>query len=342
MRTDEFDFHLPSQLIAQLPAEPRDSSRLLHFGRATGEVAHRAFSDLTRLLNAGDLLVFNDAKVMPARFTLIKPTGGRVRGLFLEEPGPGEWLALLKGLGPMHAGRIHRFDGYEAAAARVVESFKGGQYRLEVEGPDAATLLAAAGSVPLPPYIRGGQGGPLDRERYQTVYAATPGSVAAPTAGLHFTRELLARLDAANIRRTTLTLHVGLGTFRPVNAERLEDHQMHAERYVIPPSAASAINDAKQAGRRVIAVGTTVARVLESQSADRSIEPTHGQTDIFIRPPHHWKHVDALLTNFHLPRSTLLALVAAFVGLEAQRRLYQIAVREGYRFFSYGDAMLLE
>ena len=341
MRTDELDYELPPELIAQVPAARRDESRLMHYDRATGRIAHRGFGELPKLLRPGDVLVFNDARVTPARFALTKPTGGRVVGLFLEEPAAGEWVALLKNPGPLRPDAVHRFDGGDATA-RVVEKLGGGRYRLLVDGPPATTLLEQVGLLPLPPYIRGGREEAADRERYQTVYAATPGSVAAPTAGLHFTPELLRALDAAGVIRAAVTLHVGLGTFRPVTADVLEEHDMHAERYDLPAATAGLLNAAKEDGRRIVAVGTTAVRVLESQPADQPFAATAGETRIFIRPPYPWRHVDAMLTNFHLPRSTLLALVAAFVGLDEQRRLYAEAVAERYRFFSYGDAMLLE
>ena len=341
MRTDELDFELPAELIAQRPVEPRDASRLMHYVRDGGTIAHRTFRDLSEVLRPGDLLVFNDARVTPAKFSLIKPTGGRVGGLFLEEPRAGEWVALLKGPGPVRPEAVHRIDRHAWATARVVEKLGGGRYRLRVDGPLAEVILAVAGEMPLPPYIRRLAEDPADRERYQTVFAVSPGSVAAPTAGLHVTPELLRRLDERGVARTAVTLHVGLGTFRPVEAEDLDGHEMHVERYDLPPAAAAAVNAAKREGRRVVAVGTTAARVLESQPPGE-LQPRRGETGIFIRPPYAWRHVDALVTNFHLPRSTLIALVAAFVGLEEQRRLYRVAVAERYRFFSYGDAMLLE
>ena len=341
VRTDELDYDLPPELIAQTPADRRDAARLMHHDRATGTTAHRTFADLPSILRPGDVLVFNDARVTPARFALVKPTGGRVTGLFLSQPAPGQWTALLKSPGPVRPDAVHQFVGDEDATARVVEKLGGGAYRLIVDGPDAETLLTKIGTVPLPPYIRGGTADNLDRERYQTVYAKTPGSAAAPTAGLHFTPELLDRLDAAGVVRTTVTLHVGLGTFRPVTADALDEHDMHAERYELPQAAADLLNAAKRERRRIVAVGTTSVRVLESQPADRPFAATVGETRIFIRPPYEWRHVGAMVTNFHLPRSTLIALVASFVGLNAQRRLYAEAIRERYCFFSYGDAMLL-
>jgi S-adenosylmethionine:tRNA ribosyltransferase-isomerase len=341
MRTDELDFELPPELIAQTPAERREQSRLLHYRIATRTVAHRKFSDLPSLLREGDLMVFNDARVVPARFMLRKSTGGAIEGLFLAEPRPGRWRVLLKNLG--------RYRGelmleHEPVSARVVDIGEGGEYELEMSTDEPALLvLARVGRMPLPPYIRREKGhddrDAADRERYQTVYARAEGSVAAPTAGLHFTPELLDLLDRRGVQRTFVTLHVGLGTFRPVNAEKLEEHVMHVESYEIGAEAADALNRAKADGRRIIAVGTTAARVLESQE---EFHPRQSQTGIFIYPPYRWKHVNALVTNFHLPRSTLIALVAAMMGLEEQRRVYREAIENRYRFFSYGDAMFIE
>lgn len=345
MRTDELDFQLPAELIAQHPAERRDASRLLHFARQAGTIAHRGFADLPGLLRRGDLLVLNDARVTPARFTLVKPTGGRIGGLFLEEPAAGEWVALLKSPGSVRPEQALAFDPPEqdntSAVVHIIEKLGGGRYRLHVEGPPAGEVLERVGSMPLPPYIRHGRADEGDRERYQTVYAQKQGSVAAPTAGLHFTPELFSRLEEAGVERTAVTLHVGVGTFRPVAAQSLEAHEMHSERYELPAAAAEAINRAKEEGRRVIAVGTTAARVLESRP-EGMLWPAMGETRLFIRPGYTWKRVDAMITNFHLPRSTLIALVAAFTGLEAQRRLYREAIVEEYRFYSYGDAMFLE
>ncbi len=345
MRTDDLDFELPTELIAQEPAADRAGSRLLRYRRADQSIAHHQFHDLPRLLRRGDLLVFNDARVLPARFYLRKSSGGIVEGLFLREGPDGAWTVMLKNAGSA-SGQVMSFAADERVGARVL-SKEGEQYRIAIEsfGP-AALLLERLGRMPLPPYIKRDkqqdQRDALDRERYQTVFARVPGAVASPTAALHFSLPLLAALATAGVERTFVTLHVGLGTFKPVSAERLEDHRMHAERYAIDQEAAGAINRAKREGRRIVAVGTTAARVLESQPAGHPLVAKEDQTDIFIRPPYEWKHVDALITNFHLPRSTLIALVAAMAGLEEQRRLYQIAIEQRYRFFSYGDAMLVE
>jgi S-adenosylmethionine:tRNA ribosyltransferase-isomerase len=347
MRTDELDFHLPPELIAQTPAADRSGSRLLHYCRADQTIAHRQFSDLPSILRQGDLLVFNDAKVIPARFTLQKSTGGRVEGLFLSQTHEGLWNVMLKSLGPLNPDKHLHFIDDSSIAACAIADLGEGQYVLKVESSEPApTLLARLGRMPLPPYIKREKDhdprDAIDRERYQTVYARASGSVAAPTAGLHFTETLLNQLDQIGVDRTFVTLHVGLGTFKPVTADRLDQHVMHVEAYSIDERAADAINRAKHEGRRVIGVGTTAARVLESQPDDHPITPTTSQTSIFIYPPYRWKHVNALITNFHLPRSTLIALVAAMTGLEQQRRIYQTAIEQRYRFFSYGDAMLIE
>jgi S-adenosylmethionine:tRNA ribosyltransferase-isomerase len=345
MKTDELDFDLPQELIAQAPLAGRGDSRLLHFERATGAIVHRAFMDLPNILKAGDVLVFNDARVLPARFFLRKGTGGRIEGLFLSEIGLGRWLVLLRNLGGAAKGMVLRFEMDGDLTATIVESRGEGEYLIEISKADSAeAVLNRVGRMPLPPYIKRGKESDerdeMDRERYQTIYAKAPGAVAAPTAGLHFSDDLLKRLDLSGIERVAVTLNVGLGTFKPVVAETLESHVMHTETYHISGATAEALNRAKREKRRIVAVGTTSARVLESQGevfAERA-----GETNIFIHPPYVWKHVNALITNFHLPRSTLIALVAGFVGLEEQRRIYREAIGERYRFFSYGDAMLIE
>ena len=345
MRTEDFDFDLPEDLIAQVPAAIRAESRLLHYRRDTAAIAHRRFDELDRILRGGDLLVFNDTRVVPARFTLRKPTGGLVEGLFLAEAPPGRWKVLLKGLGA-YGGQLHLAD---APQVQVNVTARGprGECEIEVATPEPATaLLARCGRMPLPPYIKRRRGhddrDAMDRDRYQTIFARAAGAVAAPTAGLHFDQELLGRLEAAGVQRTAITLHVGLGTFRPIEVSTLRSHEMHSEAYSITPEAAEALNRARKDGRRIVAVGTTSARVLESQPAGEPFRPRDDHTSIFIYPPYEWKHVDAMITNLHLPRSTLIALVAAMVGLKQQRRIYQEAIHQRYRFFSYGDAMLIE
>lgn len=345
MRTDELDFELPPELIAQEPPPTRTASRLMHYRRADRSVVHRAFSDLPALLRPGDLLVLNDSRVIPARFVLRKATGGRAEGLFLDEIGQGHWHVLLKNAGNV-SGPL-RFADASEITVRWLRSRLGGEYEIRVDSPlSAFELLARLGRMPLPPYIRRDddhdERDELDKVRYQTVFARAPGAVAAPTAALHFTKPLLAELLNRGVEQAFVTLHVGLGTFKPVTANTLEAHTMHVERYSISPIAAESLNRAKRDGRRIVAVGTTSARVLESQPADRHFVAKSDQTGIFIYPPYQWKHVGALITNFHLPRSTLVALVAAMVGLDEQRRLYQTAIDNRYRFFSYGDVMLIE
>jgi S-adenosylmethionine:tRNA ribosyltransferase-isomerase len=346
MRTDELDFELPPDLIAQTPSENRSDSRLLHYVRAGGAIDHRVFSDLPDLLRPSDLLVFNDSKVIPARFALRKTSGGLIEGLFLSEPAPGQWLALLRDLGAAKKGTSLIFDAEARIRATVLETRGQGEFLLEISDKiPALNLLATLGRMPLPPYIkrdkqRDGRD-ELDRRRYQTVYADSPGAVAAPTAGLHFTSELLGRLDAKGIERVMVTLHVGIGTFKPITSDTLEAHEMHRETFSIDPAAADSLNRAKRDNRRIVAIGTTCARVLESQ-ADQPFAAGSGSTSIFIYPPYRWKHVGALVTNFHLPRSTLIALVAAMTGLEEQKRIYREAIGERYRFFSYGDAMFID
>ncbi len=347
MKASELDFDLPPELIAQTPSANREESRLLHYERNAGRIEHRRFRELPTLLRAGDLLVFNDAKVVPARFMLRKETGGHIEGLFLNEASPGRWEVLLRNLGKTWETTSLTFVEAPNVHARAVKSMGDGQFLLEVDAPEPALVfLSRVGRMPLPPYIKRkkdhDQRDELDRKRYQTVYARTPGAVAAPTAGLHFTPHLLDELARAGVESATLTLHVGLGTFKPVTADELTDHTMHVERYSIPARTADVLNYAKAAGRRIIAVGTTSVRVLESQPAGEAFVEKSGETGIFIHPPYQWRHVDALITNFHLPRSTLIALVAAMVGLDEQRRIYREAIERRYRFFSYGDAMLIE
>ena len=308
MDARELDYELPPELIAQHPAERRDASRLLVYGRATGAVRHRAFADLPDELS-GELVVVNDTRVVPARIRLERPKG---EVLLLEHEGGAEWLALARPTRRLKPGDRH-------GPIELVEHLGEGRWRVRLEGPPS-------GETPLPPYITE----PLaDPSRYQTVYADEAGSAAAPTAGLHFTPELLARLDVERV-----TLHVGLDTFRPLATETLEEHELHGERYEVRPEAWERI----RAAERVLAVGTTTVRVLETLARGA---PLKGRTSLFVTPGFEFRRVDALLTNFHLPRSTLLALVMAFAGVDETRRLYRLAIEERYRFYSFGDAMLV-
>jgi S-adenosylmethionine:tRNA ribosyltransferase-isomerase len=341
MKLSDFDYELPEPLVAQEPVSPRDASRLLVLG-AEGAPAHRRFAELDALLAPGDLLVFNDTKVIPARLVGRKATGGKVELLLCEPLAGGlgrRWRAMGQASKPIREGARLAFDGLEA---RVLAAEGEGFYEVELdrEGAELEAALERAGRIPLPPYIRRAPG-PLDRERYQTLWARAPGSAAAPTAGLHFTEPLLARLEARGVRRTEVTLHVGPGTFLPVRGDSVEEHRMHAERYEVSEAAAEAVAACRARGGRVVAVGTTSVRTLESSFDGARVAPGAGRTALFVRPGHAFRAVDALVTNFHLPRSTLLMLVCAFGGTERVLAAYREAVRLRYRFFSYGDAMLL-
>jgi S-adenosylmethionine:tRNA ribosyltransferase-isomerase len=345
MRTDELDFELPEELIAQVPSEARAASRLLHYRKTDRSILHQTVADLPRLLRRGDLMVFNNTRVLAARFMLRKETGGRIEGLFLAEAGGRRWRVLLRGIEKYQG--VLRFEAEENLTARCVSKMDGGECEIELSADEPAeAVLSRVGRMPLPPYIKRGkeadQRDELDRRRYQTVYAKAGQSVAAPTAGLHFTRELMEQLQAAGIERAFVNLQVGLGTFKPVTAQSLSEHVMHAEQFEIDALAAEQLNQAEKDGQRIVAVGTTSARVLESHPSGEQWTAMKGQTSIFIYPPYSWRRVGALMTNFHLPRSTLIALVAAMVGLEEQRRIYAEAIGRRYRFFSYGDAMLIE
>ncbi|MER2564794.1 MAG: tRNA preQ1(34) S-adenosylmethionine ribosyltransferase-isomerase QueA [Myxococcaceae bacterium] len=350
MHTDDFDYHLPEELIAQAPLERRDASRLLH---VSGEVlVHRAFTELPGLLRPNDLLVVNDSRVIPARLIGKKAdTGGRVE-LLLVRPAANvaavtslgaaaqgtAWTCLGQASKPIRAGARLSFDG--ELTAEVEASLGGGEYVVRFTSP-LSTLEAAitkAGQLPLPPYIHRAPSAD-DAERYQTIYAKTVGSVAAPTAGLHFTPEIFSAIEQRGVRRVSVTLDVGPGTFLPVREGDVSQHKMHAERYLVPPETVDAITQTKQSGGRVIAVGTTVTRTLEAFALTGAAS---GDTAIFVTPGFQFRVVDALVTNFHLPKSTLVMLVSAFLGRERTLEVYAEAVRERYRFFSYGDSMLIE
>jgi len=351
VRTDAFDYHLPRELIAQHPLPRRDASRLLVLHRATGAVEHRRFPDIVDYLEPGDLLVLNDTRVLPARLVGRRATGGRVELLLVapaaEPPPRGSlWRAMVKCRGRLRPGETVALEGGALPCVYRGRTDKG--QALVAFDRQAASLLdtlEAIGRAPLPPYIKRPPDQDPDRgadlERYQTVYARQPGAIAAPTAGLHFTPELLDRLHAGGVGRTTVTLHVGLGTFKPVTAEQVEDHAMHAEWFELSREAAEAVTAARAAGRRVVPVGTTATRVLETAARAPQWGAQAGWTELFITPGFEFRLADALVTNFHLPRSTLLMLVAAFAGLERVLAAYDEATRLGYRFYSYGDAMLL-
>ena len=339
-----FDYQLPSELIAQEPAEPRDASRLLALDRATGAWADHGFSELPELLHAGDCVVANRSRVIPARLLGVAVDGGGPVELLLLRPvGAERWEAMVRPGRRCRVGaRVDLAGG--AARAHVVGEGSEGTRVVAIEAPwPVRELLERHGLPPLPPYIgRHDAPKPEDRERYQTVYARDDGSVAAPTAGLHFTPELLTRLERRGIAVHYLTLHVGPGTFRPLRGDRIEEHRLEAEPVDIPESTAAAIEMAGREGRRVVAVGTTTTRALEwAAAADGRVRAATGSADLFIRPGHRFRVVDALVTNFHLPRSSLLVLVSAFAGREPVLAAYRHAVEARYRFYSYGDAMLI-
>lgn len=335
MKTGDFDYHLPQELIAQTPLEPRDSSRLLVCRRKDGSIEHRHFTGLPDYLAAGDVLVFNDSRVIAARLRARKESGGRVELLLLRRDTGGAWEALVKhGKRVAEGSRLELLtpgDQPAGITAEVLESREDGVRRLRFSDE---TPLPELGAIPLPPYIKE----PLKRpERYQTVYSRITGSAAAPTAGLHFTPETLQNLEEKGVRCVFVTLHVGLDTFRPVRVDDPRDHPIHREYGIIPAEAAAEIAGAKREGRRVIAVGTTATRLLEATAG----EEHSGWVELFILPGYRFRVVDAMLTNFHLPRSTLLMLVSAFAGKELINRAYAEATAARYRFYSFGDAMLL-
>jgi len=338
MKRTDFHYKLPTKLIAQLPLEQRSASRLLCFDRRSGHLDDREFSDLPGLLNPGDLLVFNNTKVIPARLYGNKASGGHVEILVERLLNQQECLAQVRASkSPKPGGKLILEDGSELLVLGREDSF----FHLQAVGGDFMSLLQGLGHMPLPPYITR-EDTQRDRDRYQTVYAETPGAVAAPTAGLHFDQILLKQLKEAGIRSTTVTLHVGAGTFQPVRVDNIEDHHMHAEWLEVPQSACEAIAAARACGGRVVAVGTTAVRSLETAAQGGSLKPFSGDSRIFIYPPYQFRVVDAMITNFHLPESTLLMLVSAFAGRESTMAAYRHAVEQRYRFFSYGDAMLLQ
>ena len=338
LTVDDFDYALPSDLIAQHPAPERTASRLLRLA-AGGALSDHLFADLPRLLATGDLLVLNDTRVVKARLTGIRDTGGRVEVLIERVSGPREALAQIRASHAPRPGVRLRLAG---ALDAVVLGRTDDLFRLRFAGDTPVLeLLERHGSVPLPPYIAHLPDA-VDEGRYQTVYARSPGAVAAPTAGLHFDEPLLAALRGRGVELAFLTLHVGAGTFQPMRTQRLADHRMHSERYELPAATAAAVKRAHERGARVIAVGTTSLRALEASARDGDVVAGGGETDLFITPGYRFRVVDRLVTNFHLPKSTLLMLVSAFAGMEEIRAAYRHAIGARYRFFSYGDAMLID
>jgi len=337
MLRSDFHYDLPDELIARHPAPRRSDSRLLHLDGRSGALVDRQFTDLPRLLRAGDLLVFNDTRVVPARLHGRKASGGRVEILLERVVAGRRVLTQLRSSKPPAPGSVIHFEGGEIATVVGREA----DFWLLEFGSDPAALFERLGEMPLPPYLHRAAED-ADRERYQTVYARAPGAVAAPTAGLHFDAELLAACESAGAQQVHVTLHVGAGTFQPVRVDDLREHRMHAELAEVPPAACDAVAACRERGGRVIAVGTTAVRALESAAAGGRLAPFAGDTRLFITPGFRFRVVDALLTNFHLPESTLLMLVAAFAGRGHVLAAYRHAVAARYRFFSYGDAMFVE
>ena len=340
MNKSDFDFYLPEELIAQTPLEKRDNSRLLHLDKNTGKIEHKHFYDIKQYVRPGDCLVLNDSRVLPARLIGTRPTGGAVELVLLKDLGDNCWECLSRPGRKTKPGQELIFGNGELTGV-VQELTQGGNRIVKFDYKGIfLEILERLGKMPLPPYIKEEL---QDSERYQTVYSKELGSAAAPTAGLHFTKELLSEIEDMGVSICCVTLHVGLGTFRPVKAENIEDHDMHSEFCIIPEETAKTVNDTKKAGGRVIAVGTTSCRTLESFTTDDGVlQATSGWTNIFIYPGYKFKCIDALITNFHLPESTLIMLVSALAGREHILNAYKTAVNEKYRFFSFGDAMFIE
>lgn len=343
LQMSEFDYDLPPELIAQEPLERRSGSRLLTLNRHSGDIIHRQIEQLPGLLSEGDLLVFNDSRVLPARLNGQRQTGAQVEVLLLRALADRRWDALLRPSRRLRAGEELVFRSRSSrpdAVVTVIAKSEAGQGVVELDESLAANL-ADYGRVPLPPYIRAALG---DDDRYQTIYAHDVGSAAAPTAGLHFDTDLFSALSGAGVQTTYVTLHVGLDTFRPVTVEHAEDHVIHSEWCAVPAAAALAIAAARSRGSRVIAVGTTAARTLETYGSRPGIrpgQPFSGMTNIYITPGHRWQMVDAMVTNFHLPKSTLLLMMSSFAGKDLLFEAYRQAIAQRYRFFSFGDAMLI-
>ena len=342
MNTADFDFHLPEELIAQTPLEKRDASRLLVVDRSSGEFSDQHFDSIIDQLQPGDALVMNNTRVLPARLYGEKPgTGGHVELLLLKNTEGDQWEVLAKPAKRLKVGAQVSFGDGRLTATVVDELEHGGRIvRFDYQGI-FLEVLESLGEMPLPPYIHEKL---ADRDRYQTVYAKENGSAAAPTAGLHFTKELLAQIEAKGVKLVYLTLHVGLGTFRPVSVDNLDDHEMHSEFYTLSEEAAATLREVKANGHRVIAVGTTSIRTLETigNKFQGDIQADSGWTNIFIKPGYQWQIVDAFSTNFHLPKSTLVMLVSAFAGRDLTLKAYEHAIAERYRFFSFGDAMFIK
>ena len=338
LSTAAFDYECPPELIAQRPGRDRTASRLLHLDRTSGAVVHRHFTDLIELLDSGDVLVINTSRVINARLRGVRQNGAPAEVLLVHPDTDDKWIAMVHPGGKLKVGRTVRFE--DVAELEITGVIGGGLRQLRLTGLDWKELMDRYGAVPLPPYIERSPERE-DRDRYQTVYAREDGSIAAPTAGLHFTEDLLDRVERHGVHVVNIVLHVGPGTFKPVGVDDPAEHIMHAEWYTVPADTADAVNAAHEGGRRVWAVGTTVARVLETAGRDGTLRPAEGWTKLFIYPPYDFHMVDGLITNFHLPRSTLLMLVAAFAGIDNVLAAYRCAVAERYRMYSYGDAMMV-
>jgi S-adenosylmethionine:tRNA ribosyltransferase-isomerase len=348
MKTDELNYYLPAELIAQQPAGVRSDSKLLVFNRSSSELTDSTFSRIGDFLLRGDCLVLNDTKVLPARFFGERGSGGKLEALFLAERSPGVWEVMLKGSRKVRQGEIVCLKDKtknDFCEAEILNKTDQGGCRLKIKtDANVETILEKIGFPPLPPYIKRGRDqsqAAIDKLRYQTVYARHTGAVAAPTAGLHFTDELIKQLKQTGIHLAYITLHIGEGTFKPITTDNIEEHKMHQEQFSIDEKNAQIVNATKEKGGRIIAVGTTSARALETIASGSQVKAATGTTELFIKPGYKFKIVDAMVTNFHLPKSTLLALVAAFAGLENILAAYRHAIEQRYRFYSYGDAMLI-
>ena len=348
MRTEELNYYLPAERIAQQPVGVRSDSRLLVLNRSDKELTDSTFVRVGDFLSAGDCLVLNNTKVLPARFFGQRSSGGKLEALFLAESNPGVWEVMLKGVRKVRQGEnicLKDKMKNDFCKAEILDKMGKGKCLLRIKADaNVETILEKIGFPPLPPYIKRGDDlgqAATDKLRYQTVYARCSGSVAAPTAGLHFTDELIKQLKQNGVRFASVTLHVGEGTFKPITTDNIEEHKIHQERFSIDEENAQLINDVKEKGGRIVVVGTTSVRVLETIASGSEVKAATGATELFIRPGYKFKMVDAMITNFHLPKSTLLALVAAFAGLENILTAYQHAIEQRYRFYSYGDAMLI-
>ncbi|HOZ48889.1 MAG TPA: tRNA preQ1(34) S-adenosylmethionine ribosyltransferase-isomerase QueA [Candidatus Hydrogenedentes bacterium] len=339
MKTADLDYSLPEELIAQHPAEKRDASRLLVLDRAAQTIREDVYRHVAAYLRPGDCMVLNDTRVIRARLHGRKPTGGQVEVFLLHEEAPCVWTALVRPSARVKRGTTVLLSDH--IAVMVEDVLPNGQRRVRFDTPDVIERLERVGEIPLPPYIRREHPDDADGARYQTIYAQAPGAVAAPTAGLHFTEAVFRDLDARGIRRVGLTLHVGYGTFRPIMADDIEEHVVESEEFTFPEATAAALNETRAAGGRVVAVGTTATRVLETQYRDGAFVAGAGVTNRYIYPPYTFRAVDVLQTNFHLPRSSLLALVCAFAGRDFVLDAYRYAVEHRFRFYSYGDVMLI-